>query len=532
MEYDEPQSAASRPTMLPQVFYPSAILLAALLAFSVLAPTTAIQWFEAIKSGILTHFSWFYVLTVTAMVGVCLYLSLGPYAGIKLGGEDEQPAYSRASWYAMLFAAGMGIGLVFYGVAEPMAHARFPPVGEPLSPEALSQAMPLSFHHWGIHAWGTYAVLAICIGYFAYCKGLPLALRSCFYPIFGERIHGWVGHSIDILAVFGTLFGLATSLGAGAASVSAGLNRLFETPDGTMTQLIIIAVITAAATVSLVTGLEKGVKVLSEVNMVIATVLLAFVVVVGPTTIIFTTFTDGLGAYYSGFMERSLNLGMTGSAEASWIQGWSVVYWGWWIGWAPFVGVFVARISRGRTIRDIVLSVLFVPTTVTFFWFAAFGGTAISEGFREPMIAALKAAGPSADAVAVYALLEQLPLGGILSLIAVVVVTIFFVSSSDSASYVVDMLTSGGHPDPPVWQRVFWACAEGATAAALLYTGGQEVLNGLKAGVVSIGLPFCVLMWLMAAALLKALFKGDSDDSDGLSSSRAQHLHPDRDDTT
>jgi choline/glycine/proline betaine transport protein len=287
-----------------------------------------------------------------------------------------------------------------------MAHFRSPPLGDAESAAALSAALPLTFHHWGLHAWAVYAVIGLSIAYFTYRKGLPLSLRSCFYPIFGDRIHGWIGHSIDIIAVFGTLFGLATSLGAGAGSVSAGFHRLFGTPDTVTMQLTVIGVITLAATISLVTGVDKGIKILSEANMVIAGLLLLFVFLVGPTVFILERFTESVGLYLNNFVDRSFRLGLPGTSESGWIKGWSVVYWGWWIAWAPFVGMFVARISRGRTIKDFVLSVMCVPVVVTFFWFSVFGGTALAPDMRSKVVSAIEQAGPSANAVAVYAMLE------------------------------------------------------------------------------------------------------------------------------
>ena len=434
-----------------------------------------------------------------------MWLSFSKFGAIVLGEENDKPDYSRASWYAMLFAAGMGIGLVFYGVAEPLAHFRFPPTGEPKGALAAENALALSFHHWGLHAWAIYAVLGLGIAYFYYRHKLPLSLRSCFYPLFGDRIYGWVGHTIDILAVFGTLFGLATSLGAGAGSVNAGLNRLVGLANSTQHQIIIIVVITICAICSLVIGLDKGIRRLSEINMALALLLLGVVLAFGPTVFILERFIEGIGVYTTNFIDRSFRIGSPGSKETGWIRGWSVVYWGWWIAWAPFVGIFVARISKGRTVRDFLLSVIFVPVGVTFFWFAVFGGTALSPEFQGTIIAAMEKAGSNADAVAVYAMLDNLPFSGFLSALAVVVVTIFFVSSSDSASFVVDILTSGGHPNPPTWQRVFWATAEGATAAVLIYTGGDEILSGLKAGVVCFGLPFCVILLLVCIALFRSI---------------------------
>ena len=490
-------------TICPPVFFTSAGLLVALLAFTLLWPVGAIDFFTSVRTVVVSQFGWFYVLSVAGFLLFSLWLLFSPYADLKLGKDDEEPAYSRAAWFAMMFAAGMGISLVFYGVGEPMMHYGAPPVGPGGTPEALANALPLTFHHWGFHAWAIYVVVSLPIAYFAYRRDLPLSLRSCFYPVLGERIHGWAGHSIDILAVFGTLFGLATSLALGAMSVNVGFHRLFGMPYSTNAQLVLIGIITVAATLSLVAGMDKGIKRLSQVNLVIAALLLAFVFVCGPTLEVVGGLFEGLGGYLTNFVERSFSFGQADPAsEAKWIEQWSIPYWGWWIAWAPFVGVFLARISRGRTIREFVLTVLVVPTGVTFLWFAVFGGTALS----------LDAAGvPMAEAVTqdtatgVYVMLDQLPLASISSLLAAICVAIFFVSSSDSASYVVDMLTSGGHPDPPIWQRVFWATAEGATAAILLFAGGQAVLKGLQAGVVAFGLPFCALMIVMCFSLVKGL---------------------------
>jgi choline/glycine/proline betaine transport protein len=491
-------------TINPPVFFTSAGLLVLLLGFSVSFPKRASLFFETIQNSILNHFSWFYILSTVIFFLFALWIVRSPFGSIRLGADDEKPVYSRFSWYAMLFAAGMGIGLVFYGVAEPMRHFMSPPFAEGLSPEAHERALSLTFHHWGLHAWAIYAVIGLCIAYFAHRHNHPLTLRSCFYPVLGERIHGWMGHTIDIIAVFGTLFGLATSLGVGATSVSAGLHKVVGTPDTTTVQLIIIAVITLAATVSLVTGVDKGIKRLSEVNLVIASILLIFVFAVGPTTSILNHFVESTGMYFQDFIHRSFHMGVGNPKEHEWIKAWSVVYWGWWIAWAPFVGVFVAKISRGRTIKDFVLSVMCVPVAVTFVWFSVFGGGALDQGVALAEIMKAQTY-DQANAIAVYAFLETLPFALILKGLAVIVVTIFFVSSSDSASYVVDLLTSGGNEEPPTWQRIFWASAEGLTAGILLYAGGTEVLKGLKAGVVSFGLPFCALILVMIYSLVKKL---------------------------
>jgi choline/glycine/proline betaine transport protein len=498
-----PKASSQKGSINPPVFFTSAGLLISLLAFSVIMPDTAIAFFSAIKNWITVSFGWFYVSSVMGFFIFAVWLMNSRYGNIRLGADDERPEYSYGAWIAMLFAAGMGIGLVFYGVAEPIYHYASPPVGDGLTPEASAHAIPLTYHHWGIHAWAIYAILALSIAYFSFRKGLPLTLRSCFYPLFGKRLDGWLGHSIDILAVFGTLFGLATSLGVGAKSVSAGLNHLFGIANTPNTQVMIIAVITCAATISLVTGVDKGIKRLSEINMILAGLLLVFVFSFGPTIAILNFLVESIGIYFSNFVERSFKMGQSAPAtEGKWIQDWSVVYWGWWIAWAPFVGVFVARISRGRTIREFILTVMCVPVLISFIWFAVFGGTALTlEAAGANIVQAVTAD----EATAVYAVLENLPMSSIACFVTMVVITIFFVSSSDSASYVVDMLTSGGHTDPPMWQRIFWASAEGATAGILVYAAGEEVLTGLKAGVVAFGLPFCALVVLACISLVKAL---------------------------
>lgn len=493
-------------TINPPVFFASATLLIAFLAFGVFAADTAQEVLPKVLNGVTEEFGWLYVLSVFFFIGFCLWLAFSKYGRIRLGDDDSRPEFSNVSWFAMLFSAGMGIGLVFFGVAEPMSHFNAPPVAEAGSVAAARDALPLTYLHWGLHAWSIYALMALGIGYFAFRKKLPLAIRSCFYPLLGERIHGWPGHIIDILAVLGTLFGLATSLGLGAGQVSAGLHRLFGVPHTTNTQLVLIGIITAAATISLVTGVDKGIKTLSELNLGLAALLMVFVFLVGPTLHLVNAFVENLGGYAKVIFERTLLIEGRNEAEATWIQGWTVFYWGWWISWAPFVGMFVARISKGRTFRELVLGVLLVPTAVTFLWMTIFGNTALDLELsgQADVAAAVKAD----TSTAIYAMLDALPLSSVTSLLAAGVVSVFFVTSSDSASFVVDMLTSGGHPDPPRWQRVFWASAEGATAAVLLYAGGENAvaaLKALQAGVITIGLPFCLVLIALAVSLMRGL---------------------------
>lgn len=488
----------------PPVFVTSAVLLLLFMSFGVLATDRAAALFPRALDWVSTYFGWLYVSAVGFFVGFAIWLGASRYGRLRLGQDEDRPEFSRPTWFAMLFSAGMGIGLVFYGVAEPMLHFANPPGSEPGStPQSARQALSLAFFHWGIHAWAIYVLMGLCIAYFAYRQNLPLSLRSCFQPLLGRHIYGWPGHLIDILAVFGTLFGLATSLGLGAMQVSAGLEHLFDIPHTRSTQLWLIAIITAAACISLVTGVSKGIRRLSELNLALAATILALVFVLGPTRFIVDSLIENIGRYLATIFTRTFRLAPLSNGESTWMKSWTLFYWGWWIAWAPFVGMFIARISRGRTIREFVAGVLLAPTAVAIVWFSVFGGTALHlELFAGQGISQAVATDVS---TAVFAMLAHLPLGKLLSFVAAAVVAIFFVTSSDSASFVVDMLTSGGHPNPPVWQRVFWASAEGACAAVLLYAGGTAALEALQAAVVSIGLPFCVLLLFMCVALVRAL---------------------------
>lgn len=485
----------------PPVFFISGALLIAFLIFGTVFSETAGVVLPAGLKWVARNFGWFYTLSVAGFLAFAIWLAIGRTGAVRLGADDSRPDFGRFTWFAMLFSAGMGIGLLFYGVAEPMLHYMKPPVGTGQTQRAAEMALPHTFHHWGFHGWAIYVCMGLAIAYFGYRKRLPLALRSTLYPLLGDRIHGWPGHVVDILAVLGTLFGLATSLGLGAMQVNRGLTHLFDLPFGATTQLALIGLITLAATISLVTGVDKGIRRLSELNIIIASILLVFVFVVGPSIFILELFSDSLGYYLSNLVHKSF--WMDAFADNPWLDNWTLFYWGWWIAWSPFVGMFVARISRGRTIREFVLGVLLVPPLVTFVWMTVFGGTALYlERFAGGGIGAAVEADVS---TAIYVMLHHLPLSQVTSLLAAIVVAVFFVTSSDSASFVVDMLTSGGHPNPPIWQRVFWAVAEGAVAAVLLVSSGKSGLSALQAGVVCIGAPFCLVLLVMCYSLTKAL---------------------------
>ena len=483
----------------PVVFGTSAAVVLAVLGFGIVAPDLAARIFLGLQDWIVGTWGGLFTFSTALFLVFAIWCALGPRGSLRLGPDDEPPAFGRVSWFAMLFSAGMGIGILFYGVAEPITHAASPPFGAGGTPAAARRAMTLTYYHWGLHAWGIYAVMGLAIAFFAHRRGLPLAIRSTLEPLLGERIHGWPGHAIDVFAVFGTLFGLATSLGLGVMQIGAGLTRLVGAPDTTGFQVLLIAIITAAATVSVVLGLDRGIRRLSELNVVLAVLLLLFVLFVGPTADVVLAWPARLLDYATSLVP--LAIGADAPGPTDWQKGWTLFYWAWWIAWSPFVGLFVARISRGRTVREFVVGVLLAPTLASCVWFGVFGGAALTLEAQAPGIAAAVADDLS---VGLYALLERLPGAAASSTLATLVVAIFFVTSSDSGSFVVDMLTSGGHPDPPVWQRVFWALSEGAVAAALLLAGG---LAALQSAAINTGLPFCLVLLAVCAGLGRALWQ-------------------------
>ncbi len=460
--------------------------------------------FNGTFSYLTGNLSWVFLLGGNIFVLVALGLVVSPLGKVRIGGANATPDFSYAGWFAMLFAAGMGIGLMFYGVAEPLSHfgtslsgADGAPLGgaEGDPQAAASLGMAATIYHWGLHPWGAYAIVGLSLAIFAYNKGLPLTMRSIFYPILGERIWGWPGHVIDILAVFATLFGLATSLGLGATQASTGLNYLFGIPNTNTTMVVLILGITAVALFSVIAGVDKGVQRLSQLNMALAFLLLAFVIIVGPTLAIATGFFTNLGAYITNIPALSNPFGRE---DAGFVQGWTAFYWAWWISWSPFVGMFIARVSRGRSVREFLIAVLLVPMLVSVLWMTAFGGTAIdqviNQGLTEVQDATLD--------LKLFAMLGQLPLSSITSFVGIVLVIVFFVTSSDSGSLVIDSITAGGKVDAPKSQRIFWAIIEGAIAIALLLGGG---LSALQAASVSTGLPFTIVLLFGCYALIKAL---------------------------
>lgn len=482
----------------PFIFGLSALILFVLIGSTFLYLNSVQGFLDSLRIWIVASFTWLFVVAVTGFVLFALYLAFSKYGHIKLGKSDSKPAFSTLSWFAMLFSAGMGIGLVFYGVAEPILHFSSPPMADLGTMQAARDAMRLSVFHWGINAWGIYAVLGLALAFSHFRLGLPFAIRSTLKPILGEATDKLPGKLIDVLAVLATVFGLATSLGLGAAQINAGLNHLFEVSISTSSQLMIIGVITLCATLSLVTGLNSGIRRLSEANMILAFGLLLFVFFVGPTAHLLRGIPDHLSSYVQTVVEMSLYTDAFGKAD--WQGAWTVFYWAWWISWSPFVGMFIARISEGRTIKEFVLGVLLAPTLAGLLWFSVFGGAALHiELFGDGGIVE---AVNSNVATAIFSLLESYPYASLSSLVAIFVIAIFFITSSDSGSFVVDMLTSGGDPTPPIWQRIFWAAVEGVVAGVLLVIGG---LGALQAGAISTGLPFCLVLIAVCFALLKNL---------------------------
>ncbi len=486
------------PRISPPVFLISALIIGIFILYGAVFTADAREVFERLQSFIVEYFGWYYMLVMTFFLAFVLWLMLSRFGDVRLGDPDDEPRYSYLGWFAMLFSAGMGIGLLFWSVAEPISHYTQPPSGETETIEAAQTAMRITFFHWGLHAWAVYIVVGLSLAYFGFRQKLPLTIRSAFYPLFGDAIYRWPGHVVDILAVFGTMFGVATSLGLGVIQINAGLDTLFGISQGPIAQLSLIAGITFCATMSVVAGLNKGIKRLSELNIWLSAFLLTTIVIAGPTIFIFELFAESTGRYLGSLVEMSFWTRAMHSSE--WSGDWTIFYWGWWIAWSPFVGMFIARISRGRTIREFIIGVLFAPVLATFFWVSIMGGTALHlEMFGDGGIVS---AVEQNVATALYATLEQIPLASLTTTVATLVIITYFVTSSDSGSLVIDMLTAGGDPDPPRIQRVFWAVLEGVVAAILLVAGG---LAALQTASITSGLPFSIIIVLMCWSLVRGL---------------------------
>ena len=587
--------------MHPIVFPCSAGLLFLFVLFSASAPQSALMVFSQLQQSISHYFAWLYIGAMSFFLLFTLWLGLSRFGTIKLSSDDEEPEFRTSSWFAMLFSAGMGIGMLFFGVAEPMYHFLAPPTGAAESLSAAKQAMGLTIFHWGFHPWALYALVALCLAYFSYRKKLPLSFRSVFYPILGDSIFSWPGHCIDILAVLATLFGLATSLGLGAKQINAGLNHVVGLPQTVEVQVILIACITSMAVASLVSGLNSGIRRLSEANMLLASLLLLFILCAGPTVYLMNALVENTGIYLSSLTNRAFwTATYEPGSRASWFGNWTVFYWGWWIAWSPFVGMFIARISKGRTIREFVAGVLIVPVMVSVVWMTVFGNGALHQEISEklgakpyakrtyyvqvlnekhnlpqtadgkwlvakglllkegknnnlvtnsgravsfkhgvlidkktgipfdkssekqftgayktkeellglggyltkPVVNENKTYKIDTTATAMFIMLSAYPLVSLATIIATLSIILFFVTSSDSASLVADIIASGGNESPPTSTRLFWGILEGILAAILLIAGGLKALQTCS---ITAGLPFCVIILLMCPCLYRSL---------------------------
>lgn len=493
------------PKVNKPVFITSSVLIVGFIIFGSLFSETAATLFSFLQAFIAEKFRWLFIILFNMALVFCIYLTASRYGDIRLGKQTERPQYSLFSWIAMLFSAGIGIGLVYWGTAEPLYHFMAPPLGEAETLESAKQAMNLSFLHWGLHAWAIYTIVALSLAYFHFRRGLPLSIRSTLYPILGQRIYGKWGHTVDVLAVFGTMFGVVTSLGLGVMQINAGLEGLFGIPSTLTIQFIIIAFVTSLACGSLMLGLDKGIKRLSDINMGLTGILLAFMVILGPTLFIFDSFIENVGNYLANIV--TLSTWSEAYSNTDWQKAWTIFYWAWWVSWSPFVGVFIARISRGRTIREFVFGVLLIPMTILFFWFTTFGGVAIQmellAGMNPEVVSPGLVAAVQADyGSAIFKLVEYYPLTKPITLLIVVMIVLWFVTSSDSASFVIDMLTAGGDTNPPKIQRLFWALMQGLIAAILLAAGG---LDALQAASIVAGLPFALVIFVMMYALLRGM---------------------------
>ena len=482
------------------VFVVSSLTVIAFVAGTLLFRDAAAGVFGALYAWLTSTFDWVFLATGNVLVLFCLLLLLTPLGRVRLGGPDARPDYSNWSWFAMLFAAGMGIGLMFFGVAEPVAHFRSPPLGVDPADIAAAEGLAVAsaIYHWGLHPWAMYAVVALALAFAAYNLKLPMSLRSTFYPVLGDRVWGWSGHVVDVLAVFATLFGLATSLGLGAGQTAAGLQHLFGIPATTTTQVLLIAGITSVALASVILGMDKGVKRLSQANMALALALLAFVVAVGPTRDLLAGFVGSLVGYLKVIAPLS---NWVGRDDFDFLHGWTTFYWAWWLSWSPFVGMFIARVSRGRTVRSLVGCMLAVPLLLSALWFNTFGATALSlhlDG-RTGILDAVQAGQPE---LALFRMLEVLPLASLSSFLGIVLVILFFVTSSDSGSLVIDTITAGGKLDAPVAQRVFWCSFEGLVAITLLVSGG---LLALQTAALTTGFPIALLLLALCYSIGKGL---------------------------
>ncbi len=484
-------------------FWIALVVMIVFVIFGVSMPESFGKATDAVFKYMVEAWGWAFIFGASIFLFLVVFLLLSPVGEIRLGGDDEKPGYSNMAWFAMLFSCGMGIGLLFWGVSEPIWHYMWPPHGEAKTAGSVHLAMQYAFFHWGFHPWAIYAVVAGSLAYFSYRKGLPMLLSSCLEPILGRKgIEGPWGMLINIIGVFATIFGLATSLGLGAMQIGAGLEELFGFASGPALWVAIVIITSIIALISTSTGIDRGIKYLSQINIIVAVLLMLLVFIVGPTLFILKLLTQATGDYLQNIIQMSFGLDAAGAGTEGWYNAWTVFYWAWWIAWAPFVGTFIARVSRGRTIRNFVVGVMLVPVAVSMVWFAVFGGSALYQTHfagNEAIMAAVN----KDSALGFFAALQGFPVSGLLVAVAMFSVAIFFITSSDSGTYVNGMLTSGGNPDPPLYLRITWGSLQGAIAAILLFTGGLKALQ--TASIIG-GFPFMIIMLLMLYCLLKSLF--------------------------
>ncbi|MFA9485583.1 MULTISPECIES: BCCT family transporter [unclassified Moraxella] len=497
-----PQVEIKRLGIFPQVNVPvfliSALLIVGFIIFGAMFSELAGQIFGKAQTLITRHFGFMFIILMNAALVFCVYISLSRYGDIRLGAQTETPEYSFGSWIGMLFSAGIGIGLLYWGTAEPLYHFVKPPIADSSSAESAKQAMQLSFLHWGLHAWAVYSVVALSLAYFHYRRGLPLSIRSVLFPLIGKNIYGKWGHAVDILAVFGTMFGVVTSLGLGVMQLETGLGQMFGIEPSLVFKIALVAGITACAAFSVMAGLDKGVKRLSDITIIGTLIMLAFMIIAGPTQFILDSFVENIGNYAGNII--TLGLWNEAYMDSDWQGAWTIFYWAWWVSWSPFVGIFIARISRGRTIREFIFGVLFVPMLLLFLWFTAFGGVAINMELSGDF--GLSTAVLADSGSAIFKFIEYYPFTQGLVVVTLVMIVLWFVTSADSASLVVDMLTAGGNTNPPKIQRLFWVTSEGIIAAILLAAGG---LSALQAAAIVAGLPFALVIFVMMYCLIRGL---------------------------
>ena len=481
---------------LTPVFVISSITIVAFVTGSLVFQEAATEVFKNTREWLTINLDWFFMIAANLTLLFCLYVACSPLGKVRLGGADAKPEYSNATWFAMLFAAGVGIGLLFYGVAEPLYYFQRPPLGLTAgTEEAAAVGIAATVFHWGLHGWSIYGLVGLALGFFAYNRGLPLTIRSAFYPLFGDRIWGWPGHVIDTFAIFAGLFGLATSLGLGVQQVTSGLNYLFDVPANNTTMVVLIVAITSIALISVLAGINVGIKRLSQFNIILALLLLLAVLALGPTLYIFRSMFAALGSYFVKIVPLS---NWVGREDVDFLHGWTTFYWAWWFAWAPFVGTFIARISKGRTVREFMIFVLIPPMVLCLLWFGVFGSTALHQHTVEGYTGVTENVAAWKLEIALFKMFDQLPLTKLLSSVAILLIIVFFVTSSDSGSLILDTIAAGGKVDAPVAQRVFWCTIEGLVAIALLLGGG---LNSLQAASLATGFPFALVLLGMAVCV-------------------------------